>query len=233
MNKLHVKTLLSDGIKILKQEDNNVKKLISPRFDQIVSLLELYVKEIETFNAAYGLVGAQSTEELVIKHILDSLGPLGIISALISDSPAGIVPARIADAGSGAGFPGIPLAICLPEYKFTLIERMEKRTGFLWNVKAVLGLDNITIEEGELEKTEKNRFSLITFRAFKPLDKKLLKSLFAACTPDGIIAAYKGKYEKTKQEIEPFKNLYKCEIIPCRIPFLNEERHLLVLKRFP
>ncbi|MCL2441311.1 MAG: 16S rRNA (guanine(527)-N(7))-methyltransferase RsmG [Treponema sp.] len=223
--------LLNEGIEILCKSDKNVEHLIAVRRKEIISLLICYIKEIELFNPAYGLVGAADTKELIIKHILDSLAPLGIILRFKTSS--------IADAGSGAGLPGIPLAITMNQNNITLIERMGRRAGFLLNTKAVLQLSNISIEEKELEKVQRNSgtlpaggYDLITFRAFKPLDPKLLKTLFKILNPNGIIAAYKGRQEKTENEIIPLgleKNQW--EIIPYSVPFLDEERHLLVIKR--
>jgi 16S rRNA (guanine527-N7)-methyltransferase len=223
---------LSEGILALRRADEEIDRLIAPRNDEIAALLERYIKEIELFNKAYGLVGTDDRDSLIIKHILDSLAPLGIISRLIKESGAADGRAQIADAGSGAGLPGIPLATAMPDQDFTLIERMGRRAGFLLNTKAVLGLSNITIEEKELEKTAKGRFALVTFRAFKPLEPKLLETLSGACLPGGIIAAYKGKREKIGQELLKIgKNSYKWEIIPYKVPFLNEEeRHILVIK---
>jgi len=222
-------TLLSEGIKALRQQDVEIDRLIAPRSEEANALLCRYVKEIELFNPAYGLVGTNDGEELVIKHILDSLAPLGIISRLLAE--IGAEDAQIADAGSGAGLPGIPLAIALPDCRFTLIERMGRRAGFLWNVKAALGLSNITVEEGEIEKTAGGRFSIVTFRAFKPLEPKLLAALFNACAQRGVIAAYKGRREKIEQEMRPLENRARWEALPCAVPFLDEERHLLVLRR--
>jgi 16S rRNA (guanine527-N7)-methyltransferase len=123
------------------------------------------------------------------------------------------------------------LAIALPECEFTLIERMGRRAGFLYNTSAVLKLSNVTIEEGEIEKTKSKRFSLVTFRAFKPMEPKLLKTLFKVCEKEGVIAAYKGKLEKIKIEMFPLEKI--CggwTAIPYTVPFLDEKRHLLVIK---
>jgi len=242
--------LLAEGIDALRQSDKDIDRLIGPRSEKVISQLTGYINEIELFNAAYGLVGAADTEELVIKHILDSLAPLGIILRLLAvnclavncptvncltETNAANRP-QIADVGSGAGLPGIPLAIAMPNSDFTLIERMGRRVGFLLNTKASLGISNITVEEGELEKTASERFHLVTFRAFKPLDSKLLKTLFKTCAKEGIIAAYKGRREKIEQETAPLTELappWECnkwEITPYTVPFLDEERHLLVIK---
>jgi 16S rRNA (guanine527-N7)-methyltransferase len=226
-------TLLEKGINTLMKNDGSVKRIIAPRKEEIISLLDRYLNEIKFFNPAYGLIGTNNPDELVVKHILDSLAPLGIISRLAAEaSPSGGTGApQIADAGSGAGLPGIPLAIALPDCNFTLIERMGRRTGFLWNTKAVLGLSNIAIEENELENTAGGRFAVVTFRAFKPLEPKLLAALFNACSQGGVIAAYKGRREKITEEMAPLESLCgSWEAFPCPVPFLNEERRLLVIK---
>jgi len=227
--------ILAEGIGVLRQNDKDIERAIAPRAEEVISLLSRYIHEIELFNTAYGLVGAKDGDELVIKHILDSLAPLGIILRLLAETSAADKP-QIADAGSGAGLPGIPLAAALPDCDFTLIERMERRSNFLWNTKASLNISNITVESGDLEKTAPGRFHLITFRAFKPLDPKLLKALFKASAKGGVIAAYKGKREKIEQEITPLlphlSALEGCkwETIPYKVPFLDEERHILAIK---
>ena len=112
--------ILYKGLEILQQNDEEIRHR-----------LELYIKEIETFNPAYGLVGVTNTEELIIKHILDSLAPLGIISRLCASvSPCESSAKKVADAGSGAGLPGIPLAIALPNCDFTLINAWGAEPGF-------------------------------------------------------------------------------------------------------
>ena len=239
-------TILKKGIQALRKSDEDIERLIAPCPEEFISLLDRYIAEIELFNPAYGLVGTNDPQELIIKHILDSLAPLGIIYRLLAEMPqlnaeAGafqadrrtdhITTLQIADVGSGAGLPGIPLAIALPQYDFTLIERMSRRAGFLWNTKAGLGLSNIIVEEGEIERTVAGRFRLIVFRAFKPLEPKLLKTLFRACAEGGVLAAYKGRREKIAEEMAPLEKLCSSwEAVPCPVPFLDEERHLLIIK---
>jgi 16S rRNA (guanine527-N7)-methyltransferase len=221
--------VLAKGISALRQNDAGIERLIAPRHDEVMALLEKYIAEIELFNPAYGLVGTNDHEELVVRHILDSLAPLGIISRLLAaagDSP------KIADVGSGAGLPGIPLAAALPHTGVTLIERMGKRAGFLRNVCAALALPNIAVEETEMEKAPPDRFALVVFRAFRPLEPKLVKGLFRLCREGGVLAAYKGRTEKIAEEMAPLNII--CggqEVIPCPVPFLDEERHLLVIKK--
>jgi 16S rRNA (guanine527-N7)-methyltransferase len=197
-------------------------------------LLVKYMDEIELFNPAYGLVGTKDRRELIVRHILDSLAPLKTISRLLEGRPP-----LAADAGSGAGLPGIPLALVLPELHITLIERMGRRAGFLRNTQAALGLANVSVEEAETEKAKAGRFSLVVFRAFRPLDEKTLKSLFRLCAPGGALAAYKGRRDAIEKEMAPFREgnprsgipaALSWEITACPVPFLDEERHIVILK---
>jgi 16S rRNA (guanine527-N7)-methyltransferase len=213
-------TLLKEGL---------VKLGIGESEGRVLPLLERYIEEIELFNPAYGLVKVQSREELIVKHILDSLAPIEVIRNLFLDCEN----FKIADVGSGAGLPGIPLAVCLPDTAFTLIDRMGRRAGFLRDAVAVLGLPNVTVEEAEMEKfapAAENCFDLIVFRAFKPLDSVILKGLFALLKPSGFLAAYKGRRQTVEEDLAGLEILSR-EIIPLEAPFLEEERHLVLIKR--
>jgi 16S rRNA (guanine527-N7)-methyltransferase len=226
-----IDSTLEEGLAALGKSDPDIQKIFASRENDITRLLENYLAEIERFNPVYGLVGAKDRRELVVKHILDSLAPLGIMHRLLGTFPP---PHTIADAGSGAGLPGIPLAICLPGVPVTLIERMGRRAGFLRNALAVLGLSNTAVEEKEMEKAAAGQFQSITFRAFRPLEPRLLKGLFRLCAEGGVLAAYKGRREKIEEEVAAVKNaIGSWEALPCPVPFLGEERHLLVIKTPP
>jgi 16S rRNA (guanine527-N7)-methyltransferase len=237
--------ILTEGIAQLCTADHDTALLIEPRVPVITEKLSRYIDEIERFNPAYGLVKVESREELIVKHILDSLAALGCIVRLLrSFAPAtGAGKPMLADVGSGAGLPGIPLAICLADVQITLIERMGRRIGFLRNTLPLLGLTNVTVEETAAEKAAPGRFHGIVFRAFHPLDPALLKSLFRLLVPGGFLAAYKGRREKTEAEmasagLREIRNtgdtagtVGTWEDIPLAVPFLNEERRLTVLFR--
>jgi 16S rRNA (guanine527-N7)-methyltransferase len=218
--------LLEAGLRRLLEGDGGL--VLERPFESLVSLLYDYIDEIELFNEACGLVGFKSREELIERHILDSLAPLGLLCRLLKEAPA----KALADLGSGAGLPGIPLAIALPSIRFTLIERMGKRAGFLRNTLAVLGLKNAELEENEIEKALPGRFGVVTSRAFTPLDTAAIKHMFRLLMPGGIITAYKGKKEKAQAEKDAAadQNL-AWTIIPCPVPFLEEERHLAVIRK--
>jgi 16S rRNA (guanine527-N7)-methyltransferase len=201
--------------------------------DRTLLLLTRYIEEIELFNQAYGLVKVKDRNELIVKHILDSLAPLNIFGAMPIK--------KVADIGSGAGLPGIPLAICMPDADFTLIERMGRRAGFLRNAIAVLGLSNVKVEEADMERLSvSEKFDLIVFRAFKPLDFGIQKGLSRLLAPDGIIAAYKGRRQTIDEEMEQVLSAVKkrngsdavlsWELVPLKVPYLEEERHLVLMR---
>jgi 16S rRNA (guanine527-N7)-methyltransferase len=212
-----------DALGLLEVADNGISR------NDAVELLWNYIKEIELFNEAYGLVKVSSRKELIVKHILDSLAPLRLCVRFFEDKVLGTT---IADVGSGAGLPGIPLAICLPQAEFTLIERMGRRAGFLRNCIAVLGLANVRVEEVDLEKALHGRFDLAVFRAFRPLTPDILKGLTAILKPGGILAAWKGRLESVREETAAVENFMpgRVETIPLTVPFLEEERHLVIFK---
>ena len=230
--------LLEEGLDILCQNDPDAQAPILPRREKIILLLQKYIAQIELYNPAWGLVGTNDRRELVIRHILDSLAPLGLMCRLLK--ACGAI-THIADVGSGAGLPGIPLAIALPNVRFTLIERSGRRANFLRNALGDLALPNVSVEEAEMEKFKMlMSFDLVTFRAFKPLEPKLLKCLLRLCTAGGALVAYKGRREKVESEMAALENslivkgqkypAIRWELLPCPTPLLDEERHILLIR---
>jgi 16S rRNA (guanine527-N7)-methyltransferase len=229
--------LIAEGLAMLCRGSEKTAALIGPRLAVIADRLDRYAGEIERFNPLYGLVKVRDRKELVIRHIFDSLAPLEHIAALLETAgpeSASAAPPVLADAGSGAGLPGIPLAICLSGVRVTLIERMGRRVNFLRNTLAVLGLSSVTVEETEMERAGPGRFGVVAFRAFHPLERTLLDKLSrlllpaGPAGPAGVLAAYKGRREKLAAELEAAA--CAAEIIPLSVPFLNEERHLALIR---
>ncbi|MDR1625836.1 MAG: class I SAM-dependent methyltransferase, partial [Spirochaetia bacterium] len=137
--------------------------------------------------------------------------------------------ATLADIGSGAGLPGIPLAVFLPQTPVTLVEPSQKRCAFLRSAAALMGLENVSVFEGDLALARRE-FGVVTFRAFRPLEKKILKKLLALTAPGGLIAAYKARAEKTQGEIAAARELgLDARAQALSVPFLEEERCLLII----
>jgi 16S rRNA (guanine527-N7)-methyltransferase len=241
--------ILEEGLDMLCRDDSGALELIAPRRAEIVSLLCAYIAEIELHNPALGLVGTADRQELIRRHILDSLAPLGLFARLLKNCGRDQIP-RVADVGSGAGLPGAPLAVAMPRVHFTLIERTGRRAGFLRGVQKSLALSNAVIVEDEMEKFAHNLitkkfsdgvcFDLVTFRAFRQFEPKIIRGLLRLCAADGVIAAYKGRREKIDADVAALENYFanhgdksqmsSCEVIPCPTPLLAEERHILLIR---
>lgn len=193
------------------------------------SRLGRYVDEIEAWNPAYGLVGAAG-DELVIKHILDSLAPLAVIDRVLGGPGSPEKRPTLVDLGTGAGLPGIPLAIARPGIDVTLLDRMTRRIRFLEAMKAELLLDNVAIVEQQVEHA-RGSYDIVTFRAFRPFERKLFKRVFAACANGGSVVAYKGKADRAQAELVELEGLYaSVEILPVKVPFLEDERCIVIMK---
>jgi len=188
--------------------------------------LGAYRREVETWNERLGLVSLKAPEDLVVKHLLDSLVTVPIFDAWAAEAPW----ASLADLGSGAGFPGIPLALSYPGAHTVLVERMERRAGFLEATLLALGRTDVAVQQRTFEEV-KDRFDLVTFRAFTPLEPKIVKKMKRLLNPGGRIAAYKGRREVIDAELAGLGALAAgAEVVPLRVPFLDEERHLVVLR---
>ena len=201
--------------------------------EALAAKMEAYIKEIILFNSAYNLTNTSNRDELVVRHIFDSLVAWPKIAELAGE------PVVLADIGSGGGLPGIPLAAAfslLPEFndvRFELVERMEKRCAFLENCAAILGLKNVTVVNSEAEHLPQESYNLITFRAFRPLDKKMAKTLLRIVKPQGYLCAYKAKLENIKEEMSAITSLVPdYEVQPLHVPGLEDsERNLVLIKK--
>lgn len=148
--------------------------------------------ELERWNRSYNLTAIESREEMVTHHLLDSLS--------ISPDLAGT---RIADVGTGAGFPGLPLAIANPERQFTLIDSSGKKTRFIAHAVRTLELRNVTAVHSRAETLRpKVPFDTVTARALAPLPE-LLALLEPLCGPKTRVLAMKGRWPAEELERLP------------------------------
>jgi len=188
-----------------------------------IDRLRRFVAELELWNPKYGLLAG--IEDVISRHVLDSLAALKHIEKF--------EPENLADIGSGAGFPGIPLAICLEDVSFALVERSGKRAGFLRVAALILGLKNVSIVEMPMERLSgRQRFDLLTLRGFSPIDSELLKALRGLLAPGGRIVVYKGREEPVRKELASLRGRLAAlsELRRLDIPGLNEQRRLLTIQ---
>ena len=181
--------------------------------------LERYISEIELFNPIYKLVSYQGKDELIIRHILDSLAGVKVFEALEGSS--------IADLGTGAGFPGVVLAIML-DRPIVLVERMKRRVDFLKNVILRCNLKNVRIVSKDVSEVEE-RFDIVTCRAFHPIFD-IIDDVDRILSPNGVFAPYKGKKSYLYSEIENLSN-WDVSITNLHVPFLDEERIIALMRK--
>lgn len=191
--------------------------------------LRRYIAELELFNPVYKLVGAQG-EELVINHIFDSLAGAQVINETLKKygDP------RLADLGSGAGLPGIPLAIALEKQKVTLIERMGRRVDFLRTALVSSSLhERVSIIDRDIKEV-KEHFEVLTFRAFRPL-AEILDSVAPLLSEGGVVVAYKALRSSVEEELREVKNhctsQWEAEMIDIEVPYLDRSRILCLLHK--
>ena len=216
--------ILKEGLSELGFARNSI-----PLFAQ---KLGAYIKELQLFNSAYNLVNTSGFEELAIRHVFDSLAAHDIINSLAAGirSEDGIL---IGDIGSGGGLPGIPLAVVFPQFRFTLVERMDRRCAFLENCAAMLGLQNLTVQKSEAEKIPHESFDIAVFRALKPLDARFAKTLLSLIKKGGYLAAYKAKKTNIENEMNAIRSVIAdYTLTEVRVPFMKDaERNIVVVKK--
>ena len=185
--------------------------------DQVIDQLMTYLDLVEKWNRVYNLTAIREREEMIKLHFLDSLSILKHVHVK-----------NILDVGSGAGFPGIVLAITKPELKVTVMDSVNKKTTFMQQVKSELSLMNLDVVNSRVEDYQPTTlFEAVTSRAFSNL-KNMMSLTQHTLKKEGVWLAMKSK--DVKQEVEAFeKNQYT--LIPLEVPFINAERYLVISKK--
>jgi 16S rRNA (guanine527-N7)-methyltransferase len=200
---------LLDGARALALE------LDDAQLAKLVAHLDL----LDEWNARMNLTAIRDRPSQLTKHLLDSLA---VQPYLVGN--------RIADVGSGAGFPGIPLAIVEPRRQFALIESTGKKCRFLEHVRDTLGLANVEVVQSRAESYHPEvRFDTVLARAVGPV-ADLVKVAGALVVGGGRLLALKGRYPA--DELAARLNGWKVAAVhPLTVPGLAEERHLVELCR--
>ncbi len=160
-------------------------------FGDQIELARQFTNRLAKDSETYGLLGPRELSKIWSRHVINS----GLLAELIPDG------SNVVDVGSGAGLPGIPMAIAKPSAHFTLVEPMERRANWLKSVVEDLKIPNIAVIRARAEEVKKSDFDYATARAVAPLDKllKLMSPLISDSTK-GTVIALKGS--KAQQEIE-------------------------------
>ncbi|TEA27470.1 16S rRNA (guanine(527)-N(7))-methyltransferase RsmG [Candidatus Schmidhempelia bombi] len=186
--------------------------------EQQVNLLIDYVNLLAKWNKAYNLTSVRDPNEMLIKHIIDSL----VVSPYLSGD-------KFIDVGTGPGLPGVPLAIINPDKHFTLVDSLGKRIRFLKQVKFELNLTNIDPIQRRVEEVKEIYFDGVISRAFASL-QDMLSWCDHLPNQNGIFYALKGQYPS--EELALLQDTYKVENIICfNIADMQADRHLIMIKK--
>lgn len=168
-----------------------------------INKFELYSKLLLEWNEKFNLTSITNKDEIVQKHFIDSIYLVKYVD--LSNK-------SLLDVGSGAGFPGIPLAIVCPSVKITLLESNGKKVTFLKEVVKSLKLDNVSIIQARSEElNKKEQYDFVTARAVKQLNI-LLEISVHLLKVKGIFIAYKGDAESELKEAEKAINKLSLEV---------------------
>lgn len=177
-----------------------------------------YLALLNQWNQVHNLTAITDVKDQVIRHLNDSLAILPYLTGM-----------RVLDVGSGAGFPGIPLAIIAPDKQFVLLDKNQKKIYFLNHVIATLQLQNVTAIHARVEEYEpSDRFDVIVTRAFSSIREFIAVSRHL-CANHGIFLAMKGVIPKEELKELP-KDVIIDRIVPLNVKGLLAERHLVILR---
>ena len=179
-----------------------------------------YLALMFKWNSVYNLTSLRDPMQMVTHHLLDSLAAV----------PAFAHAYNVLDVGSGGGLPGIVLAIVRPDMKVSMIDTVHKKTAFLTQVKAELGLSNVTVYTARVEQLQvSDKFDVITSRAFADLSDFVNWSSHLLAD-GGRYIALKGVAPKDEQERLPAE-WQVTGVEPLQVPRLGAERHLVHIQR--
>lgn len=186
-----------------------------------------YVELLAKWSVVYNLTAIREPERMVTHHLLDSLAALPTLDAL-----AGAAPARILDIGSGAGLPGVPIAVARPRWQVTMAEPVQKKVAFIAQAVAEIGLRNATPSLGRVEDLRSPQpFDLVISRAFSDL-ASFAEAALPHLAPSGRIVAMKGVHpDEELRELPATVNVERS--VALRVPGVDAARHLIVLQRCP
>ncbi len=179
-------------------------------------LLE-FLRLLEKWNQAYNLTAVRDPEQMVTRHLLDSLAVLPYVRG-----------SRALDIGTGAGLPGLPLALALPQTHFTLLDSNAKKTRFVTQAAHTLGLANVVVVQARAEKFQPaEKFTTLLARAFASIPD-MLATTRHLCAPGGRWLAMKGVFPQ--EELAAVPAGFVAQVESLRVPGLEAARHVVIIE---
>lgn len=175
-----------------------------------------FVALLDKWNRVFNLTAVRDPAQMVVRHLLDSLVVLPYIKG-----------PRVLDVGSGAGLPGIPLAIVTPQWRFILLDKQRKKVRFMTQAVIELGLDNVELVQAAVEDyVPAAPMDTVIARAFAPLDR-VLQCCGHLCGVGGRLLAMKGRHSPAELQALP-GGFRLTDHIDLHVPGLDAHRHLAV-----
>lgn len=194
--------------------------------DRMQAKLLAFLDLLSKWNRTYNLTAIRDPEAMVTQHLIDSLAVLPVVQQLVLTTRRHF---KLADVGSGAGLPGIPLALACPEWDVSLIEAVDKKSAFQRQVKAELKLDNVAVMNARVEQVAPASFDAVISRAFADL-ADFVNLAGHLIVPDGYLLAMKGAMPN--EEIARLHAGWRVDAsVPIVVPGLDAQRHLVVLRK--
>lgn len=205
-NEAQLKQLLLQGCETLRLDPSELQ------LNQLLTYVQLLVK----WNKVYNLTSVRDPQEMISRHILDSLA---VLPYLLGNT--------LLDVGTGAGLPGIPVAIAKPDMAVTLLDSNSKKTRFLQQVKSELALTNISVVHARVEQANLPKFTTVITRAFSTIDV-IIDLAGRHCDDAGSLVLMKGVYpqQELAANIEGF-NVQ--DVVSLDVPNCEGKRHLVRL----
>ncbi len=177
-----------------------------------------YIALLHKWNRVYNLTAVREPQKMLYQHVLDSLAVLPYIKG-----------PRLLDVGSGAGLPGIPLAIARPDLSVTLLDSNHKKTTFLRQACIELALTNVAVVCDRVESWQPDAgFDQVISRAFSDLGE-FVRLAGHLCAPGGTLIGMKGLYPYEELANLPTGTVAE-QVISLNVPGLEAQRHLVLLK---
>ncbi len=188
--------------------------------DQQKQQLVSYVGLLDKWNKAYNLTSVRDPQQMLVRHIMDSI----VVAPHLTGE-------KFIDVGTGPGLPGIPLAIVRPQSSFTLLDSLGKRVRFLRQVQHELKLDNIIPVQSRVEAfSDQPLFDGVISRAFASLQDMVNWCHHLPAAEHGRFYALKGTVPEDELSALP-DNLSVEQLIALKVPELDGERHLVILRQ--
>ena len=200
-----------------KRIRTGVEKLSLSLPEGAIEKLQTYLDLLVKWNGAYNLTAIRDPGQMVVKHLLDSLSIVPYVQG-----------ASLIDVGTGAGLPGLVLAIALPELEVTLLDSNGKKVRFLRQVIADLKITNASAVHARVEEFDR-QFDLVSSRAFATL-ADMVNGSQQLLARNGEFLAMKG-VSPTEENAALPEGFSVKDVVPLTVPFLDEERHLVRIVR--